>query len=374
MRKNIQTTEAIFPMPVLMIATYNEDGSVDVMNAAWGTMLDRNQVILNLTETHKTVKNMKTRKAFTVSIADVDHVKEADYFGVVSGNNTPDKFEKSGLTYTHSEHVDAPIINEFPICMECEFIEYQDDEYGCGVIGKVVNVTADEHVITDEKVDIEKVPGQFLEPLAKALHTTPAYLMGWDDDPVDYDDGEIVSSIPLNYLELGDGDVKKAYQIQQAVDKDVLQNNASYIPSERVVSIRFLGSVAAGYNQIANDEHEFLNVPEDWLGRRRPDDFFALRVKGDSMYPKYCNGDEILCLHNESPAESGQVYVVLYGDEEATLKKIECSPNEDYIDLVPINPMFPPKRIEGADIDQFRILGRVVRLIRTEDIDNEEGV
>lgn len=225
-----------------------------------------------------------------------------------------------------------------------------------------------------EKGDIEKVPGQFLEPLAKALHTTPAYLMGWDDDPVDYDDGEIVSSIPLNYLELGDGDVKKAYQIQQAVDKDVLQNNASYIPSERVVSIRFLGSVAAGYNQIANDEHEFLNVPEDWLGRRRPDDFFALRVKGDSMYPKYCNGDEILCLHNESPAESGQVYVVLYGDEEATLKKIECPPNEDYIDLVPINPMFPPKRIEGADIDQFRILGRVVRLIRTEDIDNEEGV
>ena len=132
--------------------------------------------------------------------------------------------------------------------------------------------------------------------------------------------------------------------------------------------------MAAGYNQIANDEHEFLNVPEDWLGRRRPDDFFALRVKGDSMYPKYCNGDEILCLHNESPAESGQVYVVLYGDEEATLKKIECSPNEDYIDLVPINPMFPPKRIEGADIDQFRMLGRVVRLIRTEDIDNEEGV
>lgn len=164
MRKNIQTTEAIFPMPVLMIATYNEDGSVDVMNAAWGTMLDRNQVILNLTETHKTVKNMKMRKAFTVSIADVDHVKEADYFGVVSGNNTPDKFEKSGLTYTHSEHVDAPIINEFPICMECEFIEYQDDEYGCGVIGKVVNVTADEHVLTDEKVDIEKVNAIAFDP------------------------------------------------------------------------------------------------------------------------------------------------------------------------------------------------------------------
>ena len=164
MRKDIKTTEAIFPMPVLMIATYNEDGSVDVMNAAWGTMLDRNQVILNLTETHKTVKNIKMRKAFTVSIADADHVKEADYFGVVSGNNTTDKFEKSGLTYTHSEHVDAPIINEFPLCMECEFIEYQDDEYGCGVIGKIVNVTADEHVLTDEKVDIEKVNAIAFDP------------------------------------------------------------------------------------------------------------------------------------------------------------------------------------------------------------------
>ncbi len=164
MRKNIKTTEAIFPMPVLMIATYNEDGSVDVMNAAWGTMLERNQVILNLTETHKTVKNIKERKAFTVSIADAAHVVEADYFGVVSGNNTPDKFEKSGLTTTKSELVDAPIINEFPLCMECEFIQYQDGEYGCGVIGKVVNTTVDESVMNGDTVDIEKVAAIAFDP------------------------------------------------------------------------------------------------------------------------------------------------------------------------------------------------------------------
>ncbi|MCD7746395.1 MAG: flavin reductase family protein [Lachnospiraceae bacterium] len=164
MRKNIKTTEAIFPMPVLMIATYNEDGSVDVMNAAWGTMLERDQVILNLTETHKTVKNIKKRKAFTVSIADAAHVVEADYFGVVSGNNTPDKFEKSGLTTTKSELVDAPIINEFPLCMECEFIQYQDGEYGCGVIGKVVNTTADESVMNGDTVDIEKVAAIAFDP------------------------------------------------------------------------------------------------------------------------------------------------------------------------------------------------------------------
>lgn len=98
------------------------------------------KVVLNLTESHKTVKNIKSRKAFTVSIADAKHVKEADYFGVISGNNTPNKFENSGLTATKSENVDAPIINEFPICMECEFIEYQDGEHGCGVMGKVINV------------------------------------------------------------------------------------------------------------------------------------------------------------------------------------------------------------------------------------------
>ncbi|MCC8101380.1 MAG: flavin reductase [Clostridiales bacterium] len=164
MRKNIKTTEAIFPMPVLMIATYNEDGSVDVMNAAWGTMLERDQVILNLTETHKTVENIKARKAFTVSIADVTHVVEADYFGVVSRNNTPDKFEKSGLTTTKSELVDAPIINEFPLCMECEFIQYQDGEYGCGVIGKVVNTTADESVMNGDTVDITKVAAIAFDP------------------------------------------------------------------------------------------------------------------------------------------------------------------------------------------------------------------
>ena len=164
MRKNIKTTEAIFPMPVLMIATYNEDGSVDVMNAAWGMMLDRDIVVLNLTETHKTVKNIKMRKAFTVSIADAKHVVEADYFGIVSGNNTKNKFENSGLTAVKSEIVDAPIVEEFPICMECEFIEYQDDEYGCGVVGKIVNVSALEEVMNGDNVDISLVNAIAFDP------------------------------------------------------------------------------------------------------------------------------------------------------------------------------------------------------------------
>ena len=120
--------------------------------------------MLNLTETHKTVKNIKERKAFTVSIADSKHVVEADYFGVVSGNNTSNKFEKSKLTASKSEIVDAPIINEFPICMECEFVEYQDNKYGCGVIGKIVNVTADESVLNGENVDISLLNAIAFDP------------------------------------------------------------------------------------------------------------------------------------------------------------------------------------------------------------------
>ena len=164
MKKQISTTEAIFPMPVLMIATYNEDGTVDVMNAAWGTMLERDHIILNLTESHKTVKNIKKRKAFTVSIADAKHVAQADYFGVVSSNFVKDKFEKSGLNATKSDLVDAPIIEEFPICMECEFVEYQDDEYGCGVISKIVRVSADERVIKNGNVDISLVDAIGFDP------------------------------------------------------------------------------------------------------------------------------------------------------------------------------------------------------------------
>lgn len=164
MRTKLKLTEGIFPMPVLMIATYNEDGSVNVMNAAWGTMVERDIVALNLSEGHKTVQNIKARGAFTVSIADAAHVVEADYFGVESGNKVADKLVRGGLTAGRAETVDAPVINEFPLCLECEFIEYQGGEYGCGVIGRVVNVTADERVMADGKVDISRVDAIAFDP------------------------------------------------------------------------------------------------------------------------------------------------------------------------------------------------------------------
>lgn len=170
MKKAIQHTESIFPMPVLMVASYNEDGTVNVMNAAWGTMQERGYVALNLTETHKTVQNIKARKAFTVSIADAAHVVEADFFGVVSGNKMKDKFEASGLTAVKAPDVDAPVINELPICMECEFVEYQDNAYGCGVIGKVVGTLVEESVMEGGKVDISKLEAIAFDPFTHGYY------------------------------------------------------------------------------------------------------------------------------------------------------------------------------------------------------------
>ena len=164
MKTQIKTTEAIFPMPVLLLSTFNEDGSVDVMNAAWGTMLDRDMVALNLTETHKTVENIKARKGFVVHLADVKHVVEADYFGVVSGHKESDKFAKSGMTFTKSELVDAPIINELPVAIECEFVEYQSDDTGLGVIGKVVRTSVEEAIMKDGKIDIDLLEAISFDP------------------------------------------------------------------------------------------------------------------------------------------------------------------------------------------------------------------
>lgn len=164
MKKEIKVKEGIFPMPVLLIATYNEDGSVNVMNAAWGTMQDVDKVALNLTESHKTVKNIKANGAFCVHIADAKHVKEADYFGVVSGNKVNDKIAGSGLTARKSDIVNAPVINELPICLECSFIEYQDNAYGVGVIGKVERIIAEDRLFVDGKLDMDKVEAIAFDP------------------------------------------------------------------------------------------------------------------------------------------------------------------------------------------------------------------
>lgn len=158
MKKDLGVLPALFPMPVLMIGTYGEDGKIDVMNAAWGQICDNDKIIISLTKTHKTVANINLSKAFTVALADRKHVDVADYYGIVSGNKVADKFERSGYHAIKSEHVNAPIIEEFPLVMECELFEIIETESIYGVVGKIVNVKAEEEILSDNgKVDVVKL-------------------------------------------------------------------------------------------------------------------------------------------------------------------------------------------------------------------------
>ena len=158
MKKDLGVKPYVFPMPVLMIATYGENDKVDVMNMAWGGVCNHNMVALHITESHKTSKNIKERMAFTLSIADVDHLEESDFFGTASGNNMEDKFERTGMHAVKSTRVDAPIIEEYPLTLECKVVELEHESYGFRVLGEIVNVVADEKVLDENgKVDPTKL-------------------------------------------------------------------------------------------------------------------------------------------------------------------------------------------------------------------------
>lgn len=158
MKKDLGILQAVYPMPVLMIATYDENGKVDVMNAAWGNISAPDRIALFIGEAHKTTKNIRAVKAFTVSLADTAHIDEADFFGIASGNTMEDKFERTGFTARKSDKVNAPVIEEFPLVMECELAEIVETEYLHAVVGKIVNVAAEESVLDEDgKVDPSKL-------------------------------------------------------------------------------------------------------------------------------------------------------------------------------------------------------------------------
>lgn len=154
MRKDFGKKPMIFPQPVLMVATYDENGVPDIMNAAWGGVGDDTQVFLCLSPFHKTVKNLLKTKAFTVSMATEDYMEACDYLGIVSANDVPDKVAKSGLHVRKSDKVNAPIIEELPVCLECELISY--DEEHCHLFGEIINASADESILTKDRIDPAK--------------------------------------------------------------------------------------------------------------------------------------------------------------------------------------------------------------------------
>lgn len=151
-------------------------------------------------------------------------------------------------------------------------------------------------------------------------------------------------------------------------DVDPTRQNAYSEPSDSSpVTIHYAGPVAAHFDATPDDAYEQRTIPAEWIGRRRPEDFFLATVSGDSMYPQFQDGDEILCLRCSDMGISGRIGIMLLGGDEATVKRIEYKPGEDWIDLIPINPEFKPRRIEGVDLEQCRVVGRVIKVIRTVD-------
>ena len=164
---------------------------------------------------------------------------------------------------------------------------------------------------------VTNLPLKKISGLADALRTSPGYLMGWT--------------------------------IEEA---------------EETVKVRYIGDVAAGFNHLAVDEYETMEVPKSWLRGRPASAYFAMRVSGNSMYPDYKDGDEVLCLATNEMGGSGKVGVIIYNSEQATLKRLVYKKGEDWLDLVPVNPMVPTERIEGYELELCKVIGKPLRLIR----------
>ena len=168
MRKNFGAKSWFYPLPVLIIGTYNENGTPDAMNAAWGGLYDADKVVLCLRAGHKTTKNIQAKGAFTIGFADAAHVTPADYVGLVSANNEPEKMEKSGFHTVKSEFVDAPLIDDLPVALECKLLKINEDG---NIIGQIINVSIDESVLdASGRLDMGKFQPISFEPANNGYH------------------------------------------------------------------------------------------------------------------------------------------------------------------------------------------------------------
>lgn len=187
MRKNFGVENWLYPMPVLIVGTYDENGVPNAMNAAWGGIYDTNQVMVCLSHDHKTTDNIKKTGAFTISFATADMVVPCDYVGIVSANDIPDKFDRAGFHAIKAEYVNAPAIDELPMTIECKLIKFNED----GIcIGEIVNVSADESILDENgKIDVKK-----LDPISYDGVTNAYWKMG-DKAGQAFSDGNNIKSL-----------------------------------------------------------------------------------------------------------------------------------------------------------------------------------
>ena len=157
MRKNLGVQPALFPMPVVIVAAYDAEGTVCAMNAAWAQICAMDKIALFIDEDHKTTQNILKSKAFTVSLADKAHMDVADFFGIATGNTMPDKFERTGYTAVKSEFVNAPVIEEYPLTFECKVEKLIPEGEDFHVVGTIENILADESILTNGKPDPKKL-------------------------------------------------------------------------------------------------------------------------------------------------------------------------------------------------------------------------
>ena len=177
MRKNFGPNPLCYPQPVFIIATYNEDGTPNAMNAAWGGISDDREISVCVSAGHKTTANILERKAFSVSMGTADTLAACDYVGIVSGNKVPDKFARAGFHAVKSEFVDAPLIDELPMALECELVSY--DPESCRLVGRIVNVSADESILGENgKVDPARLRPITFDPMNNA-YLVLGEQMGW---------------------------------------------------------------------------------------------------------------------------------------------------------------------------------------------------
>ena len=179
---------------------------------------------------------------------------------------------------------------------------------------------------------------------------------------VGYNDRSSIAKVEAGLVDLSQSRIAAFAAALSVTPARLMGIGDPVVEAEETVSVHFVGDVAAGYNHLAVDEYEQMEVPKSWI-RGPVSNYFAMRVSGNSMYPEYKNGDEILCIATNEMGGSGKVGVIVYG-EEATLKRLVYKKGEDWLDLVPVNPEYMTKRIEGYELEQCRVIGKPLRLIR----------
>lgn len=221
-----------------------------------------------------------------------------------------------------------------------------------------------------ENGDIEKLPVSVLEPLATSLHTSVSYLMGWTEDSTDYEDGDLIASIPQNLLYEFNGNVKKAYEAwvsRTSPDGDKPINtikceepNAVFLDDKKIYMLPIYESVSAGFGAQAQDN--ILDyLPCYITNQSEAEESLCIKVKGDSMYPKIEDGD-IIQVHKQTSVDSGSIAVLLIDGEEGVVKRVVYG--DDWIELHSINPMYPVLRYEGADVLRLQVVGLVKKIIK----------